>query len=191
MRSLFLLIVIAVSIGAFAMLVVPRYKAVQEMRTEVASFDGRLATAERLKQSREELIARYNSIAKTDLDNLKVLLPDTVDNIRLIIQLDSLATKNGMSSLRGVEYDTVKTDQPVKTGTEITTASQKPYGEFTMSFTTTGQYKNFLSFISDLEQNLRLVDITTVQFNIVEGTANTPGDSLSYKVSLKTYWLKK
>lgn len=89
MRQLFLLIIIAVSIGAFVTLVVPRYKQVQAMRADVASFDGRLATAEKLKQSREELIARYNSIPKADLDNLKVLLPDSVDNIRLIIQLDS------------------------------------------------------------------------------------------------------
>ncbi|MBP6858034.1 MAG: type 4a pilus biogenesis protein PilO [Candidatus Pacebacteria bacterium] len=188
MRQLFLLIIIAVSIGAFVTLVVPRYKEVQVMRADVASFDSRLATADRLKQSREELIARYNSISKTDLDNLKILLPDTVDNIRLIIQLDSLATKNGMSSLRGVEYDALKTE-PQKT-LENQPVATKSYGEFTMSFTTTGQYKNFLSFISDLEQNLRLVDISAVQFNVSEGEKSL-GDSLSYKITIKTYWLKK
>lgn len=188
MRQIFLLIIIAVSIGVFVTMVVPRYKEVQAMRADVASFDGRLATAERLKQSREELIARYNSIAKSDLDNLKVLLPDTVDNIRLIIQIDSLATKNGMSSLRGVEYETIKTEQQTR---EVPQGAQKPYGEFVLSFTTTGQYKNFLSFISDLEQNLRLVDITAVEFKLSENADKNIGDSLSYKMTLKTYWLKK
>jgi Tfp pilus assembly protein PilO len=191
MRQLFLIIIIAVSIGAFTTIVVPRYKEVQAMKADVASFDGRLATAQKLKLSREELIARYNSISKSDLDNLKVLLPDTVDNIRLIIQIDSLATKNGMSSLRGVEYETVKADQQVKSDSASTQVAQKPYGEFTLSFTTTGQYKNFLSFISDLEQNLRLVDISAVEFKLSEGAERGVGDSLSYKITLKTYWLKK
>lgn len=189
MRQFLLLLIIAVSVGVFVTFIVPRYKQVQVMRSDVASFDSRLATAQRLKQSREELIARYNSITKTDLDNLKVLLPDTVDNIRLIIQLDSLATKNGMSSLRGVEYDTSKTEVQNKPDTPQTT--QKPYGEFTMSFTTTGQYKNFLSFVSDLEQNLRLVDISSVQFNLAENSKDSLGSSLSYKITIKTYWLKK
>lgn len=190
MRQLFLLIIIAVSIGAFVTIVVPRYKEVQAMRTDVASFDGRLATAEKLKQSREELIARYNSIPKADLDNLKVLLPDSVDNIRLIIQLDSLATKNGLSSLRAVEYDSTKTETQTKTDVGVV-GTQKPYGEFTLSFTTTGQYKNFLSYLADLEQNLRLVDVTAVQFSLAEGVDKGVGDSLSYKITLKTYWLKK
>ncbi|MCC7436786.1 type 4a pilus biogenesis protein PilO [Candidatus Nomurabacteria bacterium] len=187
MRQFFLLFVIAVSVGAFVIFVIPRYKDLQAMRKDVSSFDSRLATAERLKQSREELIAKYNSISKKDLDNLKILLPDTVDNIRLIIQIDSLATKNGMSSLRNVEYDAAKTDPQAKPDVQQN-VSQKPYGEFTMSFTTTGQYKNFLSFIADLEQNLRLVDISSVSFT--EGDKSL-GDSLSYKITLKTYWLKK
>jgi Tfp pilus assembly protein PilO len=96
-----------------------------------------------------------------------------------------------MSSLRGVEYETVKADQQVKSDSASTQVAQKPYGEFTLSFTTTGQYKNFLSFISDLEQNLRLVDISAVEFKLSEGAERGVGDSLSYKVTLKTYWLKK
>ncbi|MEK7228172.1 MAG: type 4a pilus biogenesis protein PilO, partial [Patescibacteria group bacterium] len=60
---------------------------------------------------------------------------------------------------------------------------------FKLSFSTTGPYKNFLAFISDLEQNLRLVDITEVKFT--QGSGPGVVDNLSYAVSLKTYWLKK
>ncbi len=188
MRYIFLLIIIGSSVGVFIMLINPRYKEVQVMKKDVASYTSRLETAQKLKLGREELIAKYNSISKADLDNLKILLPDSVDNIRLIIQIDSLATKNGLSSLRNVQYDSAKTDQTTKP--EVTTGTQKTYGEFNMSFETTGQYKNFLSFTSDLEQNLRLVDIATVTFS---QALNERGlsDSLRYSVTLKTYWLKK
>lgn len=172
------------------MLINPRYQEVMAMRKEVASYDSRLATAQKLKLSREELIAKYNSIPKADLDNLKILLPESVDNIRLIIQLDSLATKNGLSSLRNVQYDATKADQTTKPDA-TTQVVQKTYGEFVMSFETSGQYKNFLSFISDLEQNLRLVDVSSVTFNQSSGVEKGLADSLRYTVTLKTYWLKK
>lgn len=188
MRYLFLLLVIGASIATFSTVIIPRYKALQAVRGEVSTYDGRLATAQKLKVSRDELIAKYNSITKADLDGVRSLLPDSVDNIRLIIQLDSLATKNGMSSLRNVQYDEVKA--AVDSTQKDASVNQKPYGEFAISFETAGQYKNFLSFISDLEQNLRLVDIVGVDFSAADQSQNA-GDSMRYKVSLKTYWLKK
>ncbi len=145
----------------------------------------------KLAASRDELIAKYNSIPKTDLDNLKILLPDSVDNIRLIIQINSLATKNGLSLLRSVEYQPVQpnpsTDPNVNP--EMDT---NPFGEFVISFQTSGQYKNFLTFLSDLEQNLRLVDVIKVEFMPADqGVQQNSASSLSYKVTLKTYWLKQ
>lgn len=187
MRYIYLLILIGVSVAVFGMVIGPRYKQAQILKNEVAGYGNRLRTAEALKSEREELIAKYNSISKADLDNIKILLPDSVDNIRLIIQLDALATKNGLSSLRSVEYETAKTEQPATA--QVTPASQKPYGEFNLSFSTTGPYKNFLAFVSDLEQNLRLVDITDVKFT--QGPGPGMVDNLSYTISLKTYWLKK
>ncbi len=191
MRYIFLLLLIGLSIGTFVLVIGPRYTEVKAMRADVANFGSRLETAKKLKASREQLIARYNSISKVDLDNLKTLLPDSVDNIRLIIQLDSLATKNGLSSLRNVQYDTTKTDQAVPGKPDPSGTTQKPYGEFSISFDTTGQYKNFLSFISDLEQNLRLVDVGTVTFSQAGAADRGLTDSLKYSVTLKTYWLKK
>ncbi len=185
MRYIYLIILIVASGLVFSAIIAPKYKQAQSLKKEISTFDVRLSTAEALKVSREDLIAKYNSISKTDLDNIKVLLPDSVDNIRLIIQLDALATKNGLSSLRDVQYDTQKSEQsPIQQNATV----QKPYGEFTMSFSTSGPYKNFLSFISDLEQNLRLVDVSEVKFS--QSNPNLV-DSLSYNIKLKTYWLKK
>ncbi len=186
MRYIFLIIIIGASIAAFSMVIMPQYKTTQALKEELVNADARYATAQKLKDSRQELINKYNNISKADLDNIKTLLPDSVDNIRLIIQLDSLATKNGLASLRNVQYDEVKQeDTPKQDG-----GGQKPYGEFQISFDTAGQYKNFLSFLSDLEQNLRLVDVMSVDFSTPDGGTGV-GDNMRYRVQLKTYWLKK
>ncbi len=189
MRYFFLLLLLGVSIGVFITFVKPRYQALQATKAEVAASGTNLSTADKLEQSRTELIAKYNAIPKADLDNLKTLLPDSVDNIRLIIQINSLANKNGLSVLKNVDY---KSD--ADKGAATPDIAKRPYGEFTITFQTSGQYKNFLAFLSDLEQNLRLVDVISVDFAANDAaTANNPtlASFLTYKVTLKTYWLKQ
>lgn len=184
MKSLFSFILIIASVAVFVVIIRPKYQALQSVRQSVAQSSTNLETASKVAESREALIATYNSISKSDLDNLKTLMPDSVNNIRLIIQINSLGTKNGLSLLRNVDYQT--DDQT--TATPDTT--KRPYGEFTISFQTTGQYQNFLTFLTDLESNLRLVDVTKVEFAPVEGAQAIAG-SLSYRITLKTYWLKQ
>lgn len=191
MKYFLSLLFIAVSITVFVVIIKPDYNDLQVTRQAVDLANTNLQTASNLAKSRDELITKYNSISKNDLDNLKILLPDSVDNIRLIIQVNSLATKNGLSLLRNVDY---QTDQQAIAATTLQdpSASKLPYGEFSISFQTTGQYKNFLAFISDLEQNLRLVDVVKVDFVPSDAaTAQSSAISMTYKVTLKTYWLKQ
>lgn len=191
MKYFFSLLLIAVSITVFVVVIKPEYKELQSTREAVAVANANLETASKLAQSRDALIATYNSISKTDLDNLRTLLPDSVDNIRLIIQINSLATKNGLSLLRNVDYQTVQEATAAST-LQSPDATNKSYGEFAVAFQTTGQYKNFLAFLSDLEQNLRLVDVTRIEFAPTDqGVQQSAATSLTYKVTLKTYWLKQ
>ena len=51
-------------------------------------------SSEQLKQS---LLSRFNAFKTEDLDRLRKLLPDHVDNVRLILDLDNLAARHGMA----------------------------------------------------------------------------------------------
>jgi hypothetical protein len=179
-----------VSIGVLITYVKPRYDNLKSLRSDITAFNDNLDTANKLKESREALIAKYNAIPKEDLDNLKTLLPDNVDNIRLVIQIDSLATKNGLSTVRNISYQASDLASSQSQDPSQNPDAQKPYGSFVISFETTGQYQNFLSFLSDLEENLRLVDVTGIEFTpnqLIPGIAANIG----YKVTLTTYWLKQ
>lgn len=181
MRYLFLIILIAGSILSFTKFVAPMWQEVKSLRGEVSTSDGSLNTAGRIKKERDDLIAKYQNISKNDLDNLNTLLPDSVNNIRLIIQINALANKNNLATLRNVDYQTGEN----KDKNAQFLDSEKPYGEFIISFQTSGSYKNFMAFLSDLESNLRLVDITNVEFSALES------GNMNYKITLKTYWLKQ
>lgn len=207
MRYIFLLLLIFASVGVFVAMIIPRYHIVEAARAEIATYNANLSVANQLEQSQQALIAQYNDIPKADLDNIQTLLPDSVDNIRLIIQLDALATKDGLSSLQDVDYDpsqipttasnsgSAAATPAASTTTSGSAGSSLPYGQFVISFQTSGEYSNFLSFLSDLEQNLRLVDITEVDFlpATAAGTsgAQSVASGFSYKVTLTTYWLKQ
>jgi Tfp pilus assembly protein PilO len=191
MKSFLSLLFISVSVVLFFVFIRPQYQELQATQEQVTFAKSNLETASNLTKSRDELIAKYGSISKTDLDNLKILLPDSVDNIRLIIQVNSLATKNGLSLLRSVDYQSNQ-DSAATDPNQNPDAQKQALGEFTISFQTTGQYKNFLAFVSDLEQNLRLVDVVKVEITpTAQGVQQNAASSLSYKVTLKTYWLKR
>lgn len=194
MRYITLIIFIVLTTGFASLYTLPMWRQAQVLSTTIATGNERLATADSLSKSRADLISKYNSIPKADLDNLTTLLPDNVNNIRLIIQIDSLATKNGLSVLQNVTYTTRdnKSETTKATGKSVVIP---PYEPFTISFETIGTYKNFLSFVSDIEKNLRLLDIQQVDFTPVPpaNTKDTPSANglISYKVKVSTYWLRQ
>jgi hypothetical protein len=55
----------------------------------------------------------------------------------------------------------------------------------TLGFSVNGSYGVFQSFLVDLAQSLRVVDITSVTV----GAGDRPG-SYQYNIEVKTYWLK-
>ena len=52
-------------------------------------------------------------------------------------------------------------------------------------------YNNFINFTRDLESNLRIVDISSIEFlsstSVLSGSSP---DSYKYNFKVKTYWLK-
>jgi len=137
------------------------------------------------------------------------MLPDNVNNIRLILEIEQIAAPYGMT-LSNVSYDspdvvisgatTSKTPGAVSStptqavvGGSASLQQPKDYGTFNLSFSTSGTYDNFINFTKDLESNLRLVDISTVTFSSDASSQNSKTNSAeayTYNFKIKTYWLK-
>ena len=104
-------------------------------------------------------------------------MPDNIDNIRLIIDIDDMAKTYGMR-IRNFKAD-------VSTQKETLGKDTTAYGTLTLSFGTTASYSFFLAFMKDLERSLRIMDITAISF-----AASETGSLYDYNITLKTYWLK-
>ncbi|MBP9714874.1 MAG: hypothetical protein KBD52_00055 [Candidatus Pacebacteria bacterium] len=196
LRFILPMILIGLSITGFVVFVSPTMGEISTLKGQVLSYDKALDNSKSLDVEREKLTKKYNSIDPNNLAKLEKLLPDNVDNIRLILEVEKLASPYGMV-LRDVKYDTIKKTEEDAQPTEVfqggdtNTPAQNDYGTWDLEFSTEGSYTNFLNFLRDLESNLRIVDISSIQFSSTTGTGTTtPVDVYKYGFKVKTYWMK-
>ncbi len=201
MRFIVSAILIGISITVFVVFTNPIFGNIGELKTQVASYNKALDNSKTLKNEKDKLTAKYNSINKDDLLRLQKLLPENIDNIRLILEIGEIALPYGMA-LKNVKYNTEekKGEKGEKDSSGVesiqsptsSAKSLKDYGIWDLEFSTSGSYKNFLNFTRDLEKNLRIVDVVSVQFSsgdVVESNVLSV-ESYQYNFKIRTYWLK-
>lgn len=191
------IILIGISITGFFVFTNPIYNNISELKAQASSYDKALDNSKALENQRDMLTDKKNSIDPNDLMKLQKLLPDNVDNIRLILEIGQIGLPYGMV-LKDVKYnatDTGEAKASIVGGVQGGRSVQSPvkdYGVWELAFSTVGTYNNFLSFTRDMESNLRIVDVSSIQFSSnVSSTPNlTLPESYKYDFKIKTYWLK-
>ena len=177
----------------------PLYVEVKKTRAEIDIYNKALNSSTELQKTRDSIIEVYKNIKTEDKDRLNHLLPSTIGNIELILEIEKIANLHGMP-IGDIKFDTKSLESQSATGTgsvvvaESDPSAYLPYGIFPMEFIIEGRYDTFVEFLKDLEHNLRLVDIKSISF-VVPPPVITPGNTTGsniYKYTLKveTYWLK-
>jgi hypothetical protein len=163
------------------------HPSVSELNAQIAQYQGALDKAAQLQALKQKLLARYNAFNPTDLSRLQTMLPDHVDNIGLILELDNLASHWGLA-LENVDVAAAQPDANNQSAVAVVGASAQKYDSLILHFATFGTYDNFRAFLLDLESSLRLVDLQSLT---VSGQG-TPGAApvYRYEMTIKTYWLK-
>ena len=192
MRILIPSILIVAAVGLFALYTNGAYQGpdgVKTLQTQVASYDEALNKAKELKSSRDVLISKRNTFSADDIQKLERILPDNVDNIRFVIELNGIASRHNLS-FKNVALGTISEAKTTRSALAVG-SSGDPVGSAEISFSLTATYDEFLSFLQDLEHSLRIVDLITLSL-----TPETPagGGSVEaqyrYDVTVRTYWLK-
>ncbi|MCW9054444.1 MAG: hypothetical protein OQJ98_00465 [Candidatus Pacebacteria bacterium] len=178
LRTITPIILVATALGLFFGYVRPSYEGIQKLRVEEAQYDEALTQSRELQDLRDSLLSRYNTFSQNDLNRLEKLLPDNVDNVRLILDIDSIASKYNMRT-RNVTVSGAGSE-----ATNIIAAGAGATDSVVLSFSVAARYDDFIRFLKDLESSLRIVDVVGLSFKSDEGDAYTFG------VSLRTYWLK-
>ena len=190
------IVLIIVSIAIFFLVVDPKYKDSKKLLQKIEDNNQTLDLANQLRKKREVLKNKYNQISDEEKAELSKLLPDTVDNVRLIIDINNIADKRGLTirnfgisttkdSEEGIKVSKSEFDDVVDNA-QINYPDTSKIGVISFSFSVTAQYQVFLDFLKDLEEALRIVDIRSIEIS-----RNKDNPSFyNYRISLDTYWLK-
>ncbi len=160
----------------------PQYQQVKALSAQVAEYDDALSKAKELRTERDKLLSKRNTFSADDLTRISRALPDNVDNIRLIIDINNIASRRGLS-LKSISAADVS-DSSKARSTLAVGSSGDPLGSVTVSFTVGADYDTFLAFLHDLEHSLRIVDVESIEF-----ISPALGAQTDYSVQLRTYWL--
>lgn len=202
MRFITPIILTGIAITLFFVFTNPLYNStdplspgIVQLREQAASFNEALDNSKALENERDKLTAKYNAINPNDLINLQKLLPNNVDNIRLILEIGQIAAPYSMV-LKDIKYNATDTNTKLAENTvqggRTESVAPKDYGIFDLEFSTSGTYDNFINFTKDLERNLRIVDISSISFSSsgAVGSAKPGPEVYTYDFKIKTYWLK-
>lgn len=198
MKSLTSIVLILVSIGIFFFFIDPQYKEIQDLQTEVEENEKTLELAKELRAKRESLRQKFAEISDDEKLSLEKLLPDTVDNVRLIIDINNIAEEYGIVirnlQLSSEEDTTAETSvvqnefQGVIEDSTLNYADRSKLGVIAFSFSVSAEYDVFIDFLKDLEEALRIVDVRSI--TITAASSEDQGLFYDYGIKLETYWLK-
>ncbi len=171
-----------IAIALFFGYVNPAYTgSIAAQEAQIASADNALTAAAAYSAKENQLAAARDQISTANLDRLTTFLPDSVNNVQSILDINALAARSGLSiSSIDVGADTPSAAAAQK-GLPI---GSGPVGSITILVNATGTYSAFHSFLVGVESSVRLLDVSTLS---VKGSDT---GVYSYQITLRLYWLR-
>lgn len=198
MKLISSILFLIISILLFFIFIDPFYGEVKQLRTDVATYNTALDNSTELQKTRDSLIDTLKGVTQEDKDRLEHFLPSTIGNIELILEIEKIANLHGMP-IGNIKFDTKSLEKQGGSSSDNVVVAESdpadylPYGIFPMDFVIEGKYDTFVSFMKDLEHNLRLVDVKSISFDVPE-KSNAIGAAdpniYTYTLQVQTYWLK-
>ncbi len=179
MKSLFPIILIVVAVGLFFFQVNPLYGDIKTLRTESSQYDEALKIADQLTDLRSELSTKLDSFSQADLDRLDHFLPNKIDTVRVILDVDGIASRDSVK-LRNLNI----IDATPKDGGK---AGKSPYNTLDVSFSFTSSYAQGIKFIQDIQSSLRLLDVSKA---VLKNAKDNSGQ-YDFDMTLSTYWINR
>ncbi len=185
--SLLILIdVIVIGVLVF-LLILPSYKNMEDINEKIISsreaLEEKQETSSSLKKMREE----YQQV-EDDVEKINMVLPQGKEISSLLVQLEAMALDAGLFC---------ESVNPISTGEESGSATEAVgeeetkeitfYKPLSVSVELSGSYKSFKKYLSDIEKNIRIIDITSITISKAdskEGEENL----LDFDLELKTYY---
>lgn len=178
-------IALMISIGIFFAYVRPVWSGpIAETKVAIENNKLALKAADEYKARENELASERAAIDPSNLARMETFLPDSVDNVGLILNINALAARSGLSLanidvVRNVSGSTESTAKG-----SVSTTRVNPVGSVDLTLSAVGTYPALQSFLAGIEKSARLLDVRDI---VVTGSDT---GVYNYKMTLRLYWLR-
>ncbi|HRZ30483.1 MAG TPA: hypothetical protein P5274_02345 [Candidatus Paceibacterota bacterium] len=161
----------------------------KQLLAQKQTYNDALTNAGKLKSKIASLEQAEKSISAEDLSKLDKFIPDHIDNINLIIDINNIAETQGMTikdvKVRsGSDTGGATANDLEGLSTNAVASSRNTIADTYLSFSVTGDYEALLGFLDNLANSLRVADVTSLSFSVDDKGAN------QYNFEIKTHWVK-
>jgi Tfp pilus assembly protein PilO len=146
-------------------------KTVQMLKQENNQYTEAVIQADSLYSQAETLKAQYSAISDDQKKTMLVMVPDSIDKVRLLSEVNSIASSVGLPF----------------TGLTASDGSvgQNGRSSIAISFSVKTTYPKFKDLMATLEKSMRLFSVQSIAFVAPDDAGLT-----QYQVKLETYYLK-
>jgi len=163
--------------GLYFLYIGPTYEEIKLHQDEIEKFDKAFSEIAEAQNILEELTSSYASISREDLLKLEIFLPQKIDFARVVQNIGGIVGAHNVS-MENIEVgsDSKKVDEG------------KKIRKHEITFNIDSIYGDFLSIISDIERNLQLSSVSSIELNPTRiGRENLVIAGTVYKINLVLY----
>ncbi|MDB5244424.1 MAG: hypothetical protein JWN18_294 [Parcubacteria group bacterium] len=155
---------------------------IAEINTKIESDQAALDVAANFMKQQSELEAEKQQIKPEDMAKLNLLLPTSVDNVHLILDLNALAAKSGLS-LSNIDVTPPSQSNASSNTDSAVSSDSNPVGSVDLSLSAVGTYTAVQTFLTSVEKSQRLLDIQDLTLK------GSDTGVYSYDMKIRLYWL--
>ncbi len=178
------LLALVIAVGIFFVYVNPTWNgSIADTKSAIFADDQALAAATAYTKQQTELTTEQQAIDPANLARLSVFLPSSVDNVGIILDLNTLAARSGVS-LSNIDV-AAASKSSADTGVAGTlSVSTSPIDSVDLSLSAVGTYTAFQTFLGGIEKSARLLDVRDI---VVKGSDT---GVYTYQMLIRLYWLR-
>lgn len=183
MKSVTPFIIIALCIGMYFMYISPQLADIQVKIDRKNEYAAALDKVKELKDKKDALSTKYNSIPQEDVDMLNKIIPKQFDPVYFANDVNSISSKYGMA------VKDIKINYVIPRGMDGVQVGDTNYKIIDAKLKLNGKYDQFMKFLKDLESSLRLLDVINLDVRVA-GTKKGEEVNLEYTLEIRTYSLQ-
>ena len=178
-------VALLLAVGIFFVYVNPTWSgSVADSKNVIALDDQALEAAQLYTAQQNSLATSRNAIDPAFLTRLSIFLPDSVDNVGLILDLNALAARSGLSLSNIDVVSNIAGAAKTAMNQGLPAARANPVGSVDLTLSAVGTYPALQAFLVGVERSARLLDVRDV---VVKGSDT---GVYNYQMALRLYWLR-